>query len=157
MALTTKGISHQIVSAISTYKNDGLGTINDCKVVINHLIRKYSEPLEKEGNQKFYRSSELRDKDKVIKEHLIPVKEIMHHLLEECDISDKRFFSEYVDTFLTKSLVLILITKEEDLLLSGNGYQQKMPAEYSDPNNELCGDVWSRYKCAGIYGNIIKA
>ena len=157
MALTTKGISYQIVSAISTYKNDGLGTVNDCKVVINHLIRKYSEPLGKEGNQKVYRSSELRDQDKVIKDHLIPVKEIMHHLLEECDISDKRLFSEHVNSFLTKSLMLVLITKEEDLLLSSNGYQQKMPVEYRDPNSKLYGDIWSRYKCAGIYGNIIKA
>lgn len=156
MGLTTTGISHQIVSAIKTYKDDGLGTINDCKVVINHLIRKYNEPLEREGRQEVYRSSELIGQEQMIKEHLIPVKEIMRHLLEDCDTSDGKAFAEYVNSYLCKSLILVLITKDEDLLLSSSGYQQKMPHEYTDPTNELYGDIWSRYKCAGIYRNIIK-
>ena len=56
MALSTEGISHQIVSSLVTYNINGFGTVNDCKVVINHLIRKFSEPLDKEGKQIVYSS-----------------------------------------------------------------------------------------------------
>ncbi|WP_041713489.1 hypothetical protein [Paraglaciecola sp. T6c] len=70
MALSTDGISHQIVSSLMTYRKDKFGTVNDCKVVLNHLIRKFSEPLAKEGLQQFYRSKNITEaEDQALNAH----------------------------------------------------------------------------------------
>lgn len=111
MALSTDGISHQIVSSLMTYRKDKFGTVNDCKVAINHLIRKFSEPLAKEGLQQFYRSKNITENSSVIKEHLLPVNEIMNHLLSlNLDIS-KTDLAKEISQYLTKSLVIVFITE----------------------------------------------
>ena len=157
MALSTDGISHQIVSSLLTYRKDKLGTINDCKVVINHLIRKFSEPLAKEGLQQFYRSKNITENSRVIKEHLLPVHEIMNHLLSlNLDIS-KTDLAKEISQYLTKSLVIVSITEAEDETLNAHGYQRKMPLEYFDANHSLHSDAWARYKSAGIYSNIVRS
>lgn len=43
--LTLDGLAAQIVSSITIWKKTKLGTINDCQVVVNHLIRKHHERL----------------------------------------------------------------------------------------------------------------
>ncbi len=148
------GIAHQIVSSLYTYRVDNLGTVNDCKVVVNHLIRKFSEPLTKEGLQKQYKSTLLKEGDKVIKEHLIPVKEIMETLLE-LNLDEPKFeLAEQIHQFLTEALVIVRVSEAEDAILNKQGFQQKMPASYRDSNSVLHNDIWARYKSAGIYGNI---
>ncbi|MFQ3250168.1 MAG: hypothetical protein ACI9O6_001992 [Glaciecola sp.] len=54
LALSTIAIAHQIVSSLYTYRKESIETINGCKVVFNHLISKFSEPLSKECLQKRY-------------------------------------------------------------------------------------------------------
>lgn len=157
MALSTEGISHQIVSSLITYRKDKLGTVNDCKVELNHLIRKFSEPLAKEGLQQFYRSKNITENSSVIKEHLLPVNEIMNHLLSlNLDIS-KTDLAKEISQYLTKSLVIVFITEAEDQALNAHGYQRNMPQEYFDTNHSLHSDSWARYKSAGIYSNIVRS
>lgn len=157
MALSTEGISHQIVSSIQTYRVDKLGTENDCKVVLNHLVRKFSEPLEKEGKQKKYYSQLVDANSSVRKEHLIPVKEIMRNLLALNGISDRYALAKQIHSYLVEALIIVFITDEEDAKLNACGYQQAMPKEYFDKTSPLFNDVWSRYKRSGIYLNIIDA
>ena len=155
MALSTQGIAHQIVSSLITYRKDNLGTINDCKVVLNHLIRKFSEPLEKEGKQRYYRSKNLIENCKVIKEHLFPVNEIMSHLLSIEMNTSKSVLSDNVARYLQDALVIVYVTEAEDQALNDFGYQRKMPKEYLEHEHPLFNDIWARYKSAGIYRNIV--
>jgi len=152
--LSIDGISHQIISSLFTYKQDKLGTENDCKVVLNHLIRKFSEPLSRDGNQEVYFSKLINDDVKVIKEHLFPVNEVMKKLLKLELSSTKKELAAYVKELLSTSLVIVNITKEEDDMLNLCGYQQSMPTEYHEQNHELFDDKWARYKMAGIFSNI---
>ena len=154
MALSTKGISHQIVSSLVTYRIDNLGTINDCKVVINHLIRKFSEPLTKEGLQQIYYSKNVTDLPSAIKEHLFPVNEIMNHFLSMPITSSKAELALLVHDYLVNALVIVYVTKKEDDKLNKCGYQRTMPEDYFNPHTPLFKDVWARYKSAGIYNDI---
>ena len=82
--LTTDGIVCQMISALKTYKLQqyGSSTVNDCQVVLNHLIRKYSEPLKRDKKQIIYYSKgskSLKHGEKKIREHVIPVKTIMQY------------------------------------------------------------------------------
>lgn len=155
MALSTKGISHQIVSSLITYRKDGLGTINDCKVVVNHLIRKFSEPLEKEGLQQIFRSKYLTENGKSIKEHLFPVNEIMNHLLSINLELPKHEIADEIHDYLKNALVIVHVTESEDQKLNAHGFQRLMPREFFEPSSFLYKDVWARYKCAGIYESIL--
>jgi len=155
MALTTDGISHQIVSSLVTYKVDKLGTLNDCKVVMNHLIRKFSEPLSKEELQQTYYSKELRKDTGFVKEHLVPVNEIMCYLLQIDLYDPKNIIAKNVKKYLSNALILVYITKDEDNILNSCGFQRKMPQEYFDKQSNLFNDTWARYKRSGIYNNII--
>ena len=155
MPLSTEGVAHQIASALRTYKIDKLGTVNDCKVVINHLIRCFSEPLTKEGLQKQYYSKKITRDTITIREHVLPVKEIMNYFLE-LDLKHTELdLAILIQEYLIASLIIVDITKEEDSLLNECGYQQKMPEKYYDNTNLLYKDIWARYKCANIYNNIL--
>ena len=156
MALSTEGISHQIVSALITYKIDKFGTENDCKLVINNLIRAFSSPYIKDKSLKTYYSKNINNGAKIIKEHLLPVKEIMNYFLNlQLDTSNKKALAESIHTYLTEVLVIVHITKEEDAALNKSGYQRKMPEDYFDSNSSLYKDIWARYKSSNIYDNII--
>ncbi len=158
MALSTTGIAHQIASSIYTYKHKELGTINDCKVAINLLIRKFDEPLEKEGKKHFFRSKKLAEDEKGKREHIVPVNVIMNHLLENEKSLFPDEFAEYIEFYLTDVLrEMALITKEENSILSKNGFNEEMPIEYFDPSHKLFRDVWARYICADIYKNLVHA
>ncbi len=158
MGLTRRGICAQILSSIETYRSTDFCTVNDCKVVINHLIRKFSEPLSRSGDQICYSSHAANGAIDVetVREHLVPVSEIMDILLawESLEVTDARI--EEVDKLLAKMLVIVTISKDEDAALNSSGYQRKMPPGYYDPEDRLFEDVWARYKAAGIFGNIIK-
>ena len=154
MPLTTTGIVHQIISSLKTYKIENLGTINDCKVVINHLIRKFSEPLSKSGNQKIYSSINAKYEEKTIREHLLPVNEVMNHLFSLDFSRNVSNLAVEIEAYLTKALVVVNLTKEEDQKLNSSGLQKSMPASYREPTSELFNDPWARYKYAEIYKNI---
>lgn len=153
MPLSTQGISHQIVSALKTFKLEKLGTESDCKVVINLLIRKFSEPLVKEGKQKEYSSKKLSSDNKRIKEHLLPVNEIMKYLFS-IELNDKDDLALIIHNYLLEAIVIVNITESEDYELNKHKCQRRMPDGFSDSNSDLFKDIWARYKCADIYKNI---
>ncbi len=155
MPLSTTGICHQIVSSLKTFRFEGHGTVNDCKVVLNHLIRKFSEPLQKEGRQQVYYSKNVSSSTKKIKEHLIPVNEIMNYFLRMDLNSTKDKLVHHIDTYLQNALVIVFVTEEEDLILNQSGFQRSMPLEYINPESHLFQDKWARYKSADIFSNII--
>ncbi|WP_323846327.1 hypothetical protein [Microbulbifer magnicolonia] len=154
MPLSTLGICHQIIASIRTFKLDRLGTVNDCKVVINHLVRKFSEPLMREGRQIVYCSRSLADGEKAIKEHLFPVNEVMNYLLALDVSGDRDKLAASIRDYLAEALVIVKVTPEEDQKLNACGLQRAMPAAYSDPSSPLYRDPWARYKCAGIFASI---
>jgi len=157
MALSTTGIAHQILSALITYQNN-YGTINDCKVVLNHLIRKFSEPLKKENRQKSYNSKMLKSSSKVVEEHLVPVNIIMNYFLElnsEIKLNHNKETVERIEDYLEETLTIVFITKKEDMQLNKVGLQKQMPSEYYEVDNILFNDKWARYIKADIFKNII--
>ena len=151
MPLTTIGIAHQIVSSVKTYKVEKLGSVNDCKLVVNHLIRKFSEPLSKSDKHKVYRSKSAFHPEKTLKEHLLPVNEIMNHLIEMDFTRNHLELALEIERYLTEALVIVVITDRENQKLNACGLQKNMPLSYRDPKSTLYADPWARYKHVEIY------
>lgn len=154
--LTTDGIVCQMISALKTYKLQqyGSSTVNDCQVVLNHLIRKYSEP----SKTKIYdskASKELNPGQRKVREHAIPVKVIMQYLLSLKITQSDEILKKTIKEYLNENLIIVHLTPAEDQLLNRAGVSDSMPQGYSDPTHEYYQDIWSRYKLAGIYKNII--
>jgi hypothetical protein len=58
MPLTTRGIAVQILASLrARLEHASECTDSDCKVSVNHLIRKYTEPLQRAGEFEFRRIS----------------------------------------------------------------------------------------------------
>ncbi len=155
MPLTLQGIAVQILGSIRTHRDyPSLSSINDCKVVVNHLIRKFSEPLSRNSRQKHLCSSKAASTEGggKLKDHAVPVIIILEQLLQLPD--DKLAINESnirdVMEFLGRSLMLVEITRDEDALLNSMGLTQRMPATWSTPGHEHFGDALARYKVAGI-------
>lgn len=156
--LTTEGIIYQMISALRTHKELKRGTVNDCQVVLNHLIRKYSEPLKREGNQKIYSSKKLSQLElgkKKIREHAIPVKVIMQYLLDLNLEKGDENLKNTIEKYLNENLIIVYLTHDEDNELTKK-YRDSMPDKYKNPTSEYYQDIWCRYKLAGIYDNIQK-
>lgn len=149
MALTTDGIAAHILGALDTHKRR-FGTANDCKVVVNHLIRKFSEPLAKAQRLQQGRSVAVArgETDNTVVDHAVPVIVILDQLLqlkeEQLALTPPNI--QFVTEFLAKSLILVEITSLEDKRLSEKGLQRRMP-ELWDLNS---GDPLARYEAANI-------
>lgn len=157
MALTTTGIAIQILSSIRAFReNPSRCTVNDCKVVVNHLIRKFSEPLGRDGEAAVKKSkSVFMDKEgssNIIREHAVPVIVLLEELLEldEKSLVASEENVEWIEKFLRESLLLVEVTREEDRQLSRKGFQRDMPDGWRDETNNLYRDPLARYKECGI-------
>lgn len=150
MPLTTAGIATQILSSINTLKHHKSCTINDCKVVVNHLIRKFSEPLGKAGRAqvKVSKAVSASGGGNSIKDHAVPVLVLMEVMLgwsnEQLKITDENI--KAVEKFLSESLLVVEITPEEDLLLCNNKLQRSMPPGWQDEGHQYFRDPLARYK-----------
>lgn len=72
------------------------------------------------------------------------------------DVSNSKLLTaKTVKEYLATALILVHITNNEDNALNSAGLQRKMPESYFDTEDELCNDVWARYKVSGIYNNIV--
>ena len=157
MPLTRRGISAQILSAIATYRQTGHCSINDCQVVVNHLVRKYSEPLKCDGLQRVFTSRKAAQSEQpIVREHLVPVKEIMRRLLELEDVAITEVNLDHVESVLQELLVVVRLTPEQDATLNAAGFQQRMPDGYFDSDDDLHRDPWARYRAAGIFNDIVR-
>lgn len=89
-----------------------------------------------------------QDKAEVTKEHVVPLKLIGSKLLEKAQQSSisLREIEDIIDRFL----VFATITREEDAQLRRLKLSSAMPEAYFDEASSLHGDVFARYKVAGI-------
>lgn len=151
MPLTTTGIAIQILSSIRARRaHVELCTVNDCKVAVNHLIRKFSEPL---GHPKRQSTKVISGQvEKTIKDHAVPVIVILEQLLEwpdsTLDVSVENLAN--LEKFLRESLLIVEVTPEEDRILSLQGFQRKMPVEWATEGHPLYRDPLARYKICNI-------
>jgi predicted chitinase len=85
---------------------------------------------------------ESRDKDFVVKEHVVPMKVIVDELarIPVSDLSVQR-----IKHVLDSLIVFATITKEEDARLSANGLKSAMPRLHQD-FEELCKMRFDRYE-----------
>lgn len=155
MPLTTTGICVQILSSVNAFREHrSICTSNDCKVVVNHLIRKFSEPLARQGLQVRRQSVVVRDVQglKPIVDHAVPVIVLMDEMFrwdqKSLEISTENL--QMLEKFLSDSLVLVEVSRDEDRVLSRNGLQREMPAEWRVVGNPLFKDPLARYKISGI-------
>jgi hypothetical protein len=151
MPLSTYGISIQILASIRAQRDHATGcTTNDCKVVVNHLIRKFSEPLGHPVRMSVKVAA--GNGGNTIKDHAVPVIVLLDQLLDMPDehlaISPENI--QRVESFLRKSLLIVEVTRDEDLLLSKQGYQRAMPICWKTVGHEWNGDPLARYKECGI-------
>ena len=155
MPLTTCGISIQILASIQAQRaHKASCTTNDCKVVVNHLIRKFSEPLGRAGESAVRISAKVAagNGGNTITDHAVPVIVLLEKLLEKPDedvvISPANV--QNIESFLRKSLLTVEVTRDEDLLLSKRGYQRAMPICWNTDGHEWYQDPLARYKECGI-------
>jgi len=155
MALTTDGIQIQILSSIHTYRsNRDKCSTNDCKVVVSHLIRKYSEPLHRAGRVQRRASHVVMsgEIDDTIEDHAVPVIVLVEDLLG-WDIDNLHSMEDgmrRLQAYLEQSLLLVEITRQEDALLSASGFQRRMPAGWSIEGDALYRNPLARYIACGI-------
>lgn len=155
MPLTTTGIAIQILSSVKAYKeNREHCSTNDCKVVVNHLIRKYSEPLFRENRlqRQVSISVSMGNSDDTIEDHAVPVIVLLEDILEwggqrlEINNHNINALKEYLES----SLLLVTITREEDLAISNAGFQRRMPEGWSQEGHNLYRNPLSRYVVSGV-------
>lgn len=155
MPLTTKGIAIQVLASIGAYRaNDQVCTVNDCKVVVNHLIRKFSEPLGRTGKAQLGKSMKVQEGagGKTVRDHAVPVIVLVEELLkldqDKLSISDENI--KHVEDFLTRSIYVVNITVGQDRLLCSDGYRQRMPEHWSSDGHFLGCNPFVRYEECGI-------
>lgn len=155
MPLTTTGIAILILSSLRAHHDHPDDcSVNDCKVAVNHLIRKFSEPLGKMGESQVKQSKDVLAGagGNTIKDHAVPVIVLLEQLLRYSDshlVVSKENIAR-LETFLRKSLLIVEITREEDLKLSKSGFQRNMPENWNTEEDPLYQDPLARYKICGI-------
>jgi hypothetical protein len=155
MPLTTRGISIQILASIQAQRAHAAScTTNDCKVVVNHLIRKFSEPLGRanEGEVRMSAKVAAGNSGNTVRDHAVPVIVLLEHLLdwpdEHVKISPENI--QRVECFLRSSLLIVEVTRDEDLLLSSRGFQRAMPNCWKTKGHNWYENPLARYKECGI-------
>lgn len=155
MPLTTAGIATQVIASIRAHRDfPEHCTVNDCKVVVNHLIRKFSEPLSREADTRVRMSAAVRagGSGNTVSEHAVPVIVLLEELLslddERLALSQENI--DYIEDFLRRSIYIVEVTDEEDRRLCSSGYQRRMPESWTTVGHEHYRDPLARYKACGI-------
>ena len=102
--------------------------------------------LEEVNTAKTKEEKKIAMRKVILKEHVIPMKEIIRVLKE----FGKEISIEQIENMLNKYLIFATITKDEDRILTKAKLREKMPPSYYDPNHELHEDLFARYKETGI-------
>lgn len=151
MPLTTSGITVQILSSLRALRDHPEHcTVNDCKVVVNHLIRKFSEPLQREGVNQEMQSMAVAagNNGDTVRDHAVPVIVLVEQLLEwpnqDLDVSAQNI--DRLGAFLRENLLIVEVTREENRILSRQGFQSDMPNGWSTEGHPLYRDPLARYR-----------
>ena len=155
MPLTTTGIAVQILASLRarrTYAEQC--TVNDCKVVVNHLIRKFSEPLGRTGEGEIRKSRMVLagGGGNTVRDHAVPVIVLLEQLLQWpdsfLDVSPENV--ALLEKFLRDSLLIVEVTRDEDRILSRRGFQRDMPEGWRIEAHALYGNPLARYQECGV-------
>lgn len=90
----------------------------------------------------------LGDRKLVVKEHVVPLR-VIREMLIALSI-DGAVTLEGIASVLDANVRFATISKEEDKALRQHGLSSKMPEHFYMAGHELCGDLFARYKAAGI-------
>lgn len=160
--LTTRGISVQALASIAAYRlPPEYCTINDCQTVLDRLLRKFSEPLTRNGGQQHYHSVKVLDDDgylrsqsyrgEFINDHVIPIIEITRQLLALPNIEINEENIQVIDSMLRSQLIICKITDSENAELTKKGLAQTMSSGWRTPGHRDNTELWCRYMHAEIY------
>jgi hypothetical protein len=148
--LTYKGMALHIANAIALHRRR-VGTKNDCKLVVAHLIRTYQSRLIGDGQlpvryTEAARSAELAG-DPIELEHAVPVGCLMNVLFHHLPVDDIMSAGEEVSRLVCENSILAYVTPEEHLRLNQMKLSSSMPAGF---DFFPWKDVWARYRVAEI-------
>ena len=90
----------------------------------------------------------IKDRKKVVKEHVIPLKRITLELKKLAE-ANKTSLTD-ISNCLDQMVFFATITKEEDAILRENKLSSSMPVEYDQEEHILYKDPYARYKIVGI-------
>lgn len=152
MPLSVDGLASIIMGTVRLYR-DGVGTSNDCKLVVNHCIRNFGDI----AGLPSYRSHYLDAVGgPICREHVVPVNVLMLHIMEEVSGSRLVISTRNVRKMvrhLQTSLVICTVSAFERAILD-SFFSRKMPPEWETPGHMLFEDPWARYRILGLYENI---
>lgn len=90
------------------------------------------------------------DTDDTVDDHAVPVIVLVEKLLklppEKRKVSHANI--DAIEQFLTDSLVIVEITRDEDLRLCSSGFQRSMPKGWE--LEDAASDPLARYRAAGV-------
>jgi hypothetical protein len=88
------------------------------------------------------------DRKKLVKEHVVPLSFIRSRLLEKTAQGEPTH--ESIAKVIDQYFVIGTITKIEDAKLRSLKLHSSMPSDFKNPTSPMCGDLFSRYRAAGI-------
>lgn len=90
----------------------------------------------------------LGDRKLVVKEHVVPLRVIREMLIELSPTGIATL--EGIAAVLDDNVRFATISKDEDKILREHKLTSKMPKDFYTLGHEWCGDLFARYKFAGI-------
>lgn len=149
MPLTERGLAIQMLSSTASFRRHHPGALNDCKVVLNHLVRKFTEPLQRVNEQNWAWTAEAERSERLEEDHAVPADVIVsEHILSLPDVAltPTDVNVSRLITLLRTQLILVLVTPSQHRQLP----QSFMPAAYYAAGGPLFHDPLARYKNAGV-------
>lgn len=146
--LTLEGMSAHIANAMLLYRG-GLGTRNDCKLTIAHLLRQYQARLVADALEVPYtpaaRRADLVGEPTEL-EHAIPVGCLMNVLFEYAHGTTVQELAFTATALVNQNTILSRVTPAEHALLNKQ-CQSSMPLGFATYPWQ---NVWARYVHAGV-------
>ena len=158
MSLSQPGIGVQILSSLATHRahRGTYCTENDCIVVLNRLLRAFTEVPGGRRRQAGFRSRRLDNyAGRPTNDHVVPIREIITRLFHLDSVEIHRANIDALVHMLRESLVICSITSDENTKLTSAGLRQYMPFGWGVPGHPYENDAWARYKHVGIHHDIV--
>jgi hypothetical protein len=146
--LSLEGMASHIASAILLWnKGQGVGTKNDCKLIVSYVVRKYQAFSAKANNLTQIPSTLAARRWKIngkkpVLEHGIPVACVVNGLFHIVTGPNLQSAIEQVETCLEANTVLAWVTPREHSRLNAR-FAQSMPVGY---DSYPWKDKWARYR-----------
>jgi hypothetical protein len=146
------GLAHHIANAILLKKKLDVGTANDLKHVIGHLIRAYQARYIRQNGRTILATAAAYDAaqkgETYLTEHAIPIHAIMGAIFHSISDHDLAGAAQVVRDVIEQSTFLAYVTRTEDAKLN-KSYPDVMPEKF-DKYPWL--DPWARYRMTPSVG-----